>query len=96
MLTGTVGEDKDVRRYALPVFSEFVNTLPAVVKTVSSQTLSIVDGVTSLTTANRDLQTAYKSPVSVDFSIGKNNIGINFHRIWRNDKKIFANSVYCH
>lgn len=72
MLTGTVGEDKDVRRYALPVFSEFVNTLPAVVKTVSSQTLSIVDGVTSLTTANRDLQTAYKSPVSVDFSIGKN------------------------
>lgn len=72
VLTGTVGEDKDVRRYALPVFSEFVNTLPAVVKTVSSQTLSIVDGVTSLTTANRDLQTAYKSPVSVDFSIGKN------------------------
>ena len=69
---GAVGEDKDVRRYALPVFSEFVNTLPAVVKTVSSQTLAVIDGVTSLTTANRDLQTAYKSPVSIDFSIGKN------------------------
>lgn len=69
---GTVGEDKDVRRYALPVFSEFVNTLPAAVKTTAVQVLSVVDGVTSLTTENRDLQTAYKSPLSVDFTIGKN------------------------
>ena len=69
---GTIGEDKDVRRYALPVFSEFVNTLPAAVKTISAQVLSVIDGITSLTTENRDLQTAYKAPLSVDFTIGKN------------------------
>jgi len=72
LATGTVGEDKDVRRYAIPVFSEYVNTMPAAVKTVAVQTLSVVDGITSLTTENRDLQTAYKAPVSIDFTIGKN------------------------
>lgn len=72
LTAGTIGEDKDVRRYALPVFSEFVNTLPAAVKTVSAQVLSVIDGITSLTTENRDLQTAYKAPLSVDFTIGRN------------------------
>ncbi len=72
LVTGVVGEDKDIRRYALPVFSEYVNTMPAAVKTVAVQMLSVVDGVTSLTTENRDLQTAYKAPVSIDFTIGKN------------------------
>lgn len=72
LTSGTIGEDKDVRRYAIPVFSEFVNTLPAAVKTVAAQVLTVVDGITSLTTENRDLQTAYKSPISVDFIIGKN------------------------
>lgn len=72
LISGTIGEDKDVRRYALPVFSEFVSTLPATVKTVSAQVLSVIDGITSLTTENRDLQTAYKAPLSVDFTIGKN------------------------
>ena len=69
---GTIGEDKDVHRYAVPVFSEFVSTLPAVVKTISSYSLTVVDGVTSLTSENRDLQSAYKSPISIDFAIGKN------------------------
>lgn len=72
LISGTIGEDKDSRRYAIPVFSEFVNTLPAAVKTISAVTLSVIDGITSLTTNNRDLQTAYKSPTSVDFTIGKN------------------------
>lgn len=72
LTAGTIGEDKDVRRYALPVFSEFVNTLPATVKTVSAQVLSVIDGITSLTTDNRDIQTAYKAPISVDFTIGRN------------------------
>ena len=72
LVTGVVGEDKDIRRYALPVFSEYVNTMPAAVKTVAVQMLSVIDGVTSLTTENRDLQTAYKAPVSIDFTIGKN------------------------
>lgn len=70
--TGTVGEDKDTVRIALPVFSEFVNTLPAAVKTIAVQVLGVIDGITSLTTENRDLQSAYKAPVSVDFTIGKN------------------------
>ena len=68
---GTVGEDKDVRRYAVPVFSDLVNTLPAAVKTISSYNLAVIDGITSLTTENRNLQSAYKAPVSVDFTIGK-------------------------
>ena len=68
---GTIGEDKDVRRLAIPIFSEFVNTLPAVVKTISPIQLSVVDGITTLTTENRNLQSAYKIPVSVDFAIGK-------------------------
>lgn len=68
---GTIGEDKDVRRYAVPVFSELVSTLPAVVKTISSINLSVIDGITSLTTENRDLQSAYKAPVSIDFAIGQ-------------------------
>lgn len=72
LTAGTIGEDKDVRRYAIPVFSEFVSTLPAVVKTISANSLSVIDGITSLTTENRDLQTAYKAPLSIDFAIGKN------------------------
>lgn len=72
LTAGTIGEDKDSRRYAIPVFSEFVNTLPAAVKTISAITLGVIDGITSLTTNNRDLQTAYKSPTSIDFTIGKN------------------------
>lgn len=72
LITGTVGEDKDIRRYSLPIFSEYVNTMPAAVKTVAVQMLSVIDGITSLTTENRDLQTAYKAPMSVDFTIGKN------------------------
>lgn len=71
MQAGTIGEDKDVRRYSLPVFSEFVSTLPAVVKTISAYNLSVVDGITTLTSENRDLQTAYKAPISIDFAIGK-------------------------
>ena len=69
---GAIGEDKDTERYALPVFSELVSTLPAVVKTISSSNLSVIDGITSLTTDNRDLQSAYKAPTSVDFAIGEN------------------------
>lgn len=71
MEAGIIGEDKSSRRYAIPVFTEFVQTLPAVVKTISSMQLAVMDGVTSLTTSNRDLQSAYKAPVSVDFAIGK-------------------------
>ena len=73
MGAGAIGEDKNVIRIALPVFSEVVNTLPAAVKTISTQQLSVIDGITSLTTNNRDLQSAYKAPVSIDFTIGRNN-----------------------
>ena len=71
LLAGTVGEDKDTHRYSIPVFTEFVSTLPAAVKTISTIQLSAIDGITTLTTGNRDLNYAYKSPVSVDFVIGK-------------------------
>lgn len=69
--SGVVGEDKDDLRYALPIFSEFVSTLPAVVKTAQPYKLAIFDGITSLTTDIRNTQTAYKTPVSDDFIIGE-------------------------
>ena len=71
MTAGTIGEDKDARRYSIPVFTEYVSTMPAVVKTISSYNLSVVDGITTLTSENHDLQSAYKAPTSVDFSIGE-------------------------
>lgn len=72
MFAGVPGEDKDVQRYALPVFSEYVNTLPAAVKTLSTYVLATVEGVTSLCTDIRNAQVSYKAPVSVDFTIGEN------------------------
>lgn len=70
---GTVGEDKDAVRWAIPVFTEPVSTLPACVKTLTAATLAVVEGVTGLVTAQvTDTNSAYKAPTSVDFSIGKN------------------------
>lgn len=70
---GTIGEDKDAVRWAVPVFTEPVSTLPACVKTMAAATLAVVDGVTSLVTAQvTDTNAAYKAPLSVDFTIGKN------------------------
>lgn len=68
---GVVGEDKDVLRYSLPIFTEFVTTLPATVKALAPYKLAVVDGVTSLCTDLRNTQSAYKAPESVDFTIGK-------------------------
>ena len=69
MDAGTIGEDKAVVRYSLPIFSEFISTLPAIVKTLSSYKLAVVDGVTSLCTDLRNTQSAYKTSVSTDFNI---------------------------
>ena len=68
---GTVGEDKDTARWALPIFTEHVTTLPAAVKTLTAMPLNVYDGVTGLTTNLANNQTAYKAPLSVDFTIGK-------------------------
>jgi hypothetical protein len=69
---GTIGEDKDTARWALPIFTEHVTTLPAAVKTLTAMPLNVYDGVTGLTTNLANNQTAYKAPLSVDFTIGKN------------------------
>lgn len=68
--SGTIGEDKDVHRYSLPIFSEPVQTLPATVKTQAAVMLSVIDGITTLTTNLREMQSAYKAPLSIDFAIG--------------------------
>lgn len=68
---GTAGEDRDSVRWSLPVFTEPVSTLPAVVRTLGAVPLLVVDGVTSLCTSLMNTQGGYKVPVSVDFSIGK-------------------------
>jgi len=69
---GTIGEDKDVTRWAIPVFTELINTMPAAVKTMTAMQLNVFDGITALTTNVMNNQTAYKAPASVDFTIGKN------------------------
>ena len=69
---GTIGEDKDLKRLAVPVFTEYLSTLPAVVKTLTAMPLGVVEGMTSLCTEIANNQTAYKAPLSIDFNIGKN------------------------
>ena len=69
---GTIGEDKDLTRWALPIFTEPVTTLPAAVKTLTAMPLVVVEGITGLVTDLGNNQTAYKAPLSVDFTIGKN------------------------
>lgn len=70
---GTIGEDKDAVRWAVPIFTEPVSTLPACVKTMAAANLAVVEGVTSLVTAQvTDTNAGYKAPMSVDFTIGKN------------------------
>ena len=71
MDAGVVGEYKNVTRYSLPVFSEFINTLPSTVRTLAPYKLAVVDGITSLTTDMRNTQSAYKAPESIDFTINK-------------------------
>lgn len=69
---GTIGEDKDLIRWAVPIFTEPVSTLPAAVKTMTAMTLGVVEGITSLCVDLANNQSAYKAPLSVDFTIGKN------------------------
>lgn len=68
---GTIGEDKDLIRWAIPLFTEHVSTLPAAVKTLTAMPLGVVEGVTSLCVELANNQAAYKAPLSVDFTIGK-------------------------
>jgi hypothetical protein len=63
------GEDRDLTRYAVPVHSEMLSTLPAVVRMLAPYKLHVVEGITSLTTDVRNTQTKYKAPSSVDFNL---------------------------
>lgn len=68
---GFVGEDKDSVRWAVPVFTEQVNTMPAALRTLTAMPLGVVEGVTSLCVELANNQSEYKAPLSVDFTIGK-------------------------
>lgn len=70
--SGSVSEDKDAIRWAVPIFTEQVSTLPAAVKTMTAVPLAVVDGITSLCCGLVNNQAEYKTPVSIDFTIGKN------------------------
>lgn len=72
LIAGTIGEDKDLIRWSVPVFTEHVSTLPAVVKTLTAVPLGVVEGITSLCVGLVNNQTAYKAPLSIDFNINKN------------------------
>jgi hypothetical protein len=63
------GEDRDLTRYAVPVHSEMLSTLPATVRMLAPYKLHVVEGITSLTTDVRSTQTKYKAPSSVDFNL---------------------------
>ena len=67
--TGVAGENKDTQRYSLPIFTEQISSLPAIVRALSPYKLAVVDGITSLTTDVRSSQSVYKIPDSVDFNI---------------------------
>lgn len=69
MRTGVAGENKDTQRYSLPIFTEQISSLPAIVRALSPYKLAVIDGITSLTTDIRSSQSAYKVPDSVDFNI---------------------------
>ena len=69
MRTGVAGENKDTQRYSLPIFTEQISSLPAIVRALSPYKLAVVDGITSLTTDIRASQSVYKIPDSVDFNI---------------------------
>lgn len=64
-------DNKNTPRYAVPVFTEQLSTMPSVLRTLSSYKLSVVDGVTGLVTDLRTTQNVYKAPPSVDFNINK-------------------------
>jgi hypothetical protein len=65
------GENKNLQRYAIPVHSHTITTLPAVVRMVAPYLLNVVEGITSLTTDLRTTQLKYKAPSSKDFNINK-------------------------
>lgn len=69
MRTGVAGENKDTQRYSLPIFTEQISSLPAIVRALSPYKLAVIDGITSLTTDIRISQSVYKIPDSVDFNI---------------------------
>jgi hypothetical protein len=61
------GENKNLMRFSIPVHSESLSTLPAVVRMLAPYKLHVVEGITSLTTDIRNTQTRYKAPTSIDF-----------------------------
>lgn len=69
-VSGQMGEDKDIIRYSIPIFTEQVALLPAAVKTYSGYMLSVVEGITGLVTDLRTDMHGYKIPISEDFTIG--------------------------
>ena len=69
LLNNTPGENKALKRFAIPVLSEPMSSLPAMVRTLQPYRLHTVEGITSLTTDIRNTQAAYKAPNSIDFNI---------------------------
>jgi hypothetical protein len=63
------GENRNLQRYSIPVHTELISTLPAMIRTLGPYKLNVVEGDTSLTTILRTGQTLYKAPSSVDFNI---------------------------
>ena len=63
------GENKNLQRFSIPVHSNQLSTLPAMVRMLAPYKLHVIEGITSLTTEVRTTQTRYKAPSSIDFNI---------------------------
>jgi hypothetical protein len=63
------GENKSLQRFSIPIHSEPLSSLPAMIRTLAPYKLSVVEGITSLTTDLRTTRSAYKAPTSTDFNI---------------------------
>ena len=63
------GEQKNLQRFSIPIHSDQLSTLPAMVRMLAPYKLHVVEGITSLCTDVRTTQTHYKAPNSIDFNI---------------------------
>ena len=89
----TPGEQKNLQRFSIPVFSEAVSTLPAMVRMLAPYKLHVVEGVTSLCTDIRSTQGAYKAPTSVDFNINGTPYRATSEYISAFDQKMGMNGI---
>ncbi len=62
-------EDPKLYRYSIPIINDRLSILPATMKTLAAYKLTVIEGVTSLTTPIRSTTKFARRPDSIDFPI---------------------------